>query len=447
MNRLENHPTVKTFRSQNTESTTVLAREPLPASWLRRLCLEAGADDVGFVAIDRSELDDQREDIVSAFPRTKYLISFIIRMNPDNIRAPQRSIANVEFHHAGDEVEGVARKIIKTLSASGVRGMYPSMGFPMETQKYPSRMWMVSHKPIAIAAGLGRMGIHRNVIHPRFGNFILLGTLLIDCPVSEETFPIEYNPCLECKLCVAACPVGAIAPDGNFNFSSCYTHNYREFLGGFLTFTEQIADSRNALDLRSKVSDSEGVSWWQSLAKGPNYKAAYCLAVCPAGEDVIGTWLENKKQFLKEVVEPLTRFKEEVYVTANSDAEDHVKKYFPQKKVKRVPSGLRPVSIESFLKSLPHVFHQNQSQGLNAVFGFSFAGEEKVEVTIEIRQKTLRVKEGSTENPDVWVRADSRVWIGYLRRERSIVPALLMGKIKIKGSWSLLKKFERCFPI
>src|SRR2546425_9647265 len=29
------------------------------------------------------------------------------------------------------------------------------------------RMWVVAHKPVAVAAGLGHMGIHRNVIHPR----------------------------------------------------------------------------------------------------------------------------------------------------------------------------------------------------------------------------------------------------------------------------------------
>jgi epoxyqueuosine reductase QueG len=73
------------------------------------------------------------------------------------------------------------------------------------------------------------MGVHRNVIHPKFGNFILLGTILLDAEVSETSRPIDYNPCLECKLCVAACPVGAISSGGDFNFSACYTHNYREF--------------------------------------------------------------------------------------------------------------------------------------------------------------------------------------------------------------------------
>jgi epoxyqueuosine reductase QueG len=86
------------------------------------------------------------------------------------------------------------------------------------------------------------MGIHRNVIHPRFGNFILLGTVILDREIDSYSAPIEYNPCLECKLCVAACPTGAILPNGDFNFSACYTHTYREFMGGFGDWVETIMD-------------------------------------------------------------------------------------------------------------------------------------------------------------------------------------------------------------
>ena len=35
----------------------------LDAAWLRELAMTCGADDVGFVSMDRAELDDQREDI------------------------------------------------------------------------------------------------------------------------------------------------------------------------------------------------------------------------------------------------------------------------------------------------------------------------------------------------------------------------------------------------
>ena len=43
--------------------------------------------------------------------RTRSLISIVLRMNRDNVRNPARSIANSEFHHTGDEVNDVARRI------------------------------------------------------------------------------------------------------------------------------------------------------------------------------------------------------------------------------------------------------------------------------------------------------------------------------------------------
>jgi epoxyqueuosine reductase QueG len=228
MPKLDDHPTVVRHRERPTQETT----RRLDAGWLRRLSLEAGADDVGFVAIDRPELDDQRAEVLALYPWAKSLISIVCRMNREPIRSPARSVANLEFHHTGDHTNEVARRIVAALEAEGVRAVNPAMGFPMEMDRYPGKTWVVAHKPVAVAAGLGRMGIHRNVIHPKFGNFILLGTIMIDAEVSEQSRPIDYNPCLECKLCVAACPVGAIAPDGHFDFTACLTHNYREFLGG-----------------------------------------------------------------------------------------------------------------------------------------------------------------------------------------------------------------------
>jgi ferredoxin len=157
-------------------------------------------------------------------------------MNRENIRTPARSIANLEFHHTTDEINEVARKIVATLERAGVRAINGgAAGFFMEADRWGAKMWVISHKPVAVAAGLGRMGIHRSVIHPKFGNFVLLGTVLLDAEVSAYSQPIDYNPCLECKLCVAACPTGAIGADGDFNFSACYTHNYREFMGDSMT--------------------------------------------------------------------------------------------------------------------------------------------------------------------------------------------------------------------
>jgi len=123
---------------------------------LRKICLEAGADDVGFVEAGRPEIADQQSDIHAVFPGTKTLVSLVLRMNRENIRTPARSIANVEFHHTTDQTNEVARKIVAALERAGVRAINGgAAGFPMEADRWGAKMWVISHKPIAVAAGLG----------------------------------------------------------------------------------------------------------------------------------------------------------------------------------------------------------------------------------------------------------------------------------------------------
>ena len=91
--KLEDHPTVQRVRHKTAPSVPSKT-ESLDAGWLKQLVLDAGADDVGFVEIGRPALDDQREDILKAFPHTKTLISFVVRMNREAIRTPARSVSN-----------------------------------------------------------------------------------------------------------------------------------------------------------------------------------------------------------------------------------------------------------------------------------------------------------------------------------------------------------------
>lgn len=446
MSRLAEHPTVKRVHERMTLSAGSTPAPRLEAEWLRACCLGAGADDVGFVEITRPEIADQRDEILAIFPPAKTLVSFVCRMNREPIRSPARSVANLEFHSAADRVNEAAGRIVAALEARGVRAVNPAMGFPMEMDRFPEKILVVSHKPVAVAAGLGRMGIHRNVIHPKLGSFILLGTVLMDAEVTAYGRPIDYNPCLECKLCVAACPTGAIGADGHFNFSACYTHNYREFMGGFTDWVERVTESANALEYRRKVSDAETVSLWQSLSFGANYKAAYCVAVCPAGEDVIGPFLTGRKAFVADVVKPLQDKVEMVYVVRGSDAEAHVARRFPHKQTKRVANGIRPRSIRGFLEGLPLAFQRQGSEGLDATYHFTFTGEEACRATVAIQHKALRVQDGHSGTADFHLYADSLTWLGFLAKERNLAWAMLRGKIRIKGPLRLLRAFARCFP-
>src|SRR5580700_359541 len=110
---LAEHPAVRRFQEQR--APMPVAAEPLDADWLRQLCVDSGADDVGLVEIGRPALDDQRDDILRFFPPTKTLLAFVCRMNREPVRSPARSVSNLEFHDTGDHVNEVARKIVTVL--------------------------------------------------------------------------------------------------------------------------------------------------------------------------------------------------------------------------------------------------------------------------------------------------------------------------------------------
>jgi ferredoxin len=438
----QDHPTILALqrRARVEPVASVSERE------LRQICIDSGADDVGFVGLQRPELDGERADILRVFPEARSLVCFVCRMNRNNVRSPARNIANHEFHETGDDVNEVARRIVSELNTRGIPSMNPPMAFPMEVDRFPGKMWTISLKPLAVAAGLGQMGLHRNLIHPQFGSFVLIGTVLTNIEVPLESKPVEYNPCVDCKLCVAACPVGAISTNGDFNFSSCYSHNYREFMSGFTDWVEAIADSSNASAYRRRVSDSESVSMWQSLAYGPDYKAAYCLSVCPAGEDVLGPFLDDRAEFLNKTVKPLQSKVETVYVQPGSDAEDYVQKRFPHKQVKHVGAVLRPSSIRSFIELMRHGFQPGKSKGLFARYHFTFTGDQANTCTVEIQDQRISVSEGHVGAADIRITATSRAWLRLLRKEASVLWLLATLQIRIRGNPRLFAAFGKCFP-
>lgn len=136
--RLDGHPTVIAVRA----APPRVRPEVLDAAELRALCQDAGADDVGFVEIERPALADQLADITAAFPHPRALISFVMRTNVEAVRSPARSVGNLEFHQTYDRTNEVARRIVTALQDRGVRALNPSVGFPMEMAGWPGKIWV-----------------------------------------------------------------------------------------------------------------------------------------------------------------------------------------------------------------------------------------------------------------------------------------------------------------
>jgi len=431
----------------NTKTQLVTGKKIFSSEKIRAICIEEGADDAGFVEITRPELGNVKNEAQTLYPKTKTIISICKRENPENIQSVSRPLANEEFHKTYDDLSIIARKIIRRLNDEGIRGVSCHPTFPMDMNDWAGKIWQISHKPIAEQAGIGKTGINRMILHPKFGTFILLDSILIDAEVDKYGKPLDYDPCVSCMLCVSACPVGALDPKKGLDFNACMTHNYRDFMGGFEDWVENIVSSKTVQEFRQKSSDDENVSKWQSLSFGPQYKAAYCISVCPAGDDLYGIYRDDRKGWNEQIVKPLKNKKEPVYVGKDTQAEEYAKRN-PNKEIRYVRNILRPNSMYSFLTGVRVAFERKHAVGVNLIVHFDFNGKNSGQASILIQDGVIDVKQGFVGTPDLTITADVDSWLKIVNHEASenmINEIFTLGKIKVKGNLADLQRFQNCF--
>jgi len=74
----------------------------------------------------------------------------------------------------------------------------------------------------AVRAGVAFYGKNTMAITRRFGSWVVLGTLVTDVEI-EPTVPLELD-CGSCRLCIDACPTGALDEPGVLDATKCLSY-------------------------------------------------------------------------------------------------------------------------------------------------------------------------------------------------------------------------------
>jgi epoxyqueuosine reductase len=62
----------------------------------------------------------------------------------------------------------------------------------------------LSHRYVAVACGIGRLGWSGNLITPEYGALVYLGSVVTNAKLDPDP-PLKENPCNQCKICTTVC--------------------------------------------------------------------------------------------------------------------------------------------------------------------------------------------------------------------------------------------------
>jgi len=110
----------------------------------------------------------------------------------------------------------IIRKKLKLL-CNEIESLYPEIKTRYYVDDGP-----VMDKAWAVKAGIGWMGKHTNIINPEIGSFFFLAEILINIELPYDS-PIE-DLCKSCRLCLDACPTGALFDEYKLDANLCISY-------------------------------------------------------------------------------------------------------------------------------------------------------------------------------------------------------------------------------
>ncbi|WP_312642830.1 4Fe-4S double cluster binding domain-containing protein [Hydrogenoanaerobacterium sp.] len=170
---------------------------------LKQYLLQQGVSDVGFGQV----LDEPKGFMGGC----GHFVSLAVKLSDAIVDEITTEPTHTYFNHYRSVNAFLDQMLLKTglfLDRAGYRyiTVAASQSINKDGWNYDGRY---SHKKAACLAGLGTIGKSSLFLHREYGSRVRLGTVFTDCAFeTEQAKPVSV--CGGCRLCVDACPSGAI---------------------------------------------------------------------------------------------------------------------------------------------------------------------------------------------------------------------------------------------
>lgn len=247
---------------------------------IRKYGLDLGIDVVGFTSITDYQ-SEKSPDPRTILPGVQSIIVLGHRMIDGALDSKNMNVAMVGRMGVMD-----TSKSHVYLMAKFIEDKFRTKSAPI-LSSYPVDMEApalglrgdVSLRHAAVSAGLGVMGRHNLVIHPKFGSRLSFTGILTELPLSSDP-PVKEDLCNNCNLCVEACPGKALDIEGRTEELKCLKIAQPYGIGGAVGYIRKFI-GKSPEEQQALIKEPRFMSLYQASFIGFQYRCFNCIAVCP----------------------------------------------------------------------------------------------------------------------------------------------------------------------
>lgn len=166
----------------------------------------------------------ERMDPRARYPEAQSLLVVGLVYDTAPPARAEASRAAISRYAGGNDYHDVLRERLIALGHALEATLQRRVGFRACVDTAP-----LLERPLAARAGLGWIGKHTLLIHPRLGSWLFLGVLVLDIALPPDE-PISDH-CGTCTACLDACPTQAFPAPGVLDASRCLSYTTIELRG------------------------------------------------------------------------------------------------------------------------------------------------------------------------------------------------------------------------